>query len=397
MRFILNPIGAGCLTFRDALRTVRDKPVAPMPNKSNNTPSSGPRRSPAGGSSGDAMLRIGATIELPAVLQSLGARPAKLLAEVGLELALFDNPDNLLSYSARGRLLEHCVARTGCQHLGLLVGQRGGLQSLGLVGSLVKYSPDVGTALRSLVRFFHLHTRGAKATLTVDGQLAYFGYQFEQPGTKGTDQVGDGALAVMLNIMQSLCGPGWKPSQVTLAHRKPAKVEPFRQFFRAPLLFDAEQNALVFLAEWLTYRLPVDDPELRRQLTEQIRAIEAHHRDSFPEQVRSVLRTALLTDRADADHVASLFSIHRRTLNRRLNEDGISFKDLVEEQRYEIARQTLLDTDLQVGDVAALLGYADASAFTRAFRRWSGAAPAEWRSGARRGLHRKASGRAVGR
>jgi AraC-like DNA-binding protein len=112
----------------------------------------------------------------------------------------------------------------------------------------------------------------------------------------------------------------------------------------------------------------------------QIRAIEVHHRDSFPDQVRSVLRTALLTDRADADHVASLFSIHRRTLNRRLNEDGISFKDLVEEERFEIARQTLLSSDLQVGDVAALLGYADASAFTRAFRRWSGAAPAEWRA-----------------
>jgi AraC-like DNA-binding protein len=335
------------------------------------------------------MLRIGATMGLPAVLRGLGVDPAPLLAEVGLELSLFDNPDNLLSFSARGRLLQHCVARTGCAHLGLLVGQRSGLQSLGLAGSLVKYSPDLETALRSLVRFFRHHTRGARATLTLDGQLAYFGYRIDQPRTAGMDQVGDGALAVMLNIMQSLCGPGWKPSQVTFAHRKPDNVEPFRQFFRAPLLFDAEQNALVFLADWLTYRLPGDDPELRRQLTTQIKAIEARHQDLFPEQVRSVLRAALLTERADADHIASLFSIHRRTLNRRLNEDGISFKDLVEEQRYEIARQTLLDTDLQVGDVAALLGYSEASAFTRAFRRWSGAAPAEWRSEARRGKRRR--------
>ena len=346
-----------------------------MTFKSINAASSRLRR----GAVGDAMLRIGATIGLPAVLRGLGARPEQLLAEVGLELSLFDNPDNLLSYSARGRLLEHCVASTGCEHLGLLVGERASLQSLGLVGSLVKYSPDVRTALRSLVRFFHLHTRGAQATLTVDGQLAYFAYQIDQPGTKGADQVGDGALAVMLNIMQSLCGPGWKPSQVTFAHRRPENVEPFRQLFRAPLLFDAEQYALVFLAEWLTYRMPVDDPELRRQLMDQINIIEAHHRDSFPEQVRSVLRTALLTGCADADHIASLFSIHRRTLNRRLNADGISFRDLVEQERYEVARQTLIDTGLQVAEVAALLGYADASAFTRAFRRWSGIAPAEWR------------------
>ena len=135
----------------------------------------------------------------------------------------------------------------------------------------------------------------------------------------------------------------------------------------------------MFLADWLNYRLAGDDPELRRQLKAQIRP-QARHRDSFLEQVRTVLRTALLTDRADADHIASLFSIHRRTLNRRLNEYGISFMDLVEEQCYEVARRTLQDTDLQVADVAALLGYADASAFTRAFRRWSGATPAEWRS-----------------
>lgn len=368
-----------------------------MPIKSNKRPSPARRVNAARRAAGDTMVRIGATMGLPAALQSLGANPAKLLSEVGIDLSLFDSPDNLLSFFARGRLLEHCVARTGCQHLGLLVGQRGSLQSLGLAGSLVKYSPDVGTALRSLVRFFHHQTRGANATLAVDGQLAYFGYEVRQSGNPGTAQVVDGALAVMLNIMQSLCGPGWQPSQVTFAHRRPDDVEPFRRFFRAPLLFDAEQNALVFLADWLTYRLPTDDPELRRQLTEQIEVIATHHRDSFPDQVRSVLRTALLTDRADADHIASLFSIHRRTLNRRLNEDGISFKDLVEEERYEIARQALLDTDLQVGDVAAMLGYADASAFTRAFRRWSGAAPAEWRSDARRGSHRKVSGRAAGR
>jgi AraC-like DNA-binding protein len=69
----------------------------------------------------------------------------------------------------------------------------------------------------------------------------------------------------------------------------------------------------------------------------------------------------------------------------------------VVEERYEIARQLLLDTDLQVGDVAALLDYADASAFTRAFRRWSGAAPAAWRSDVRRGSRRKVAGRVVGR
>ena len=149
----------------------------------------------------------------------------------------------------------------------------------------------------------------------------------------GSGYIGDGAVAIMVNIMRELCGPEWTPSQVMFAHRKPDNVEPFRRFFRSPLRFDAEQNAIVFLADWLSLRLPDVSPELRRLLKDQISLIEARHRNDFPEQVRIVLRTALLTDRTSAEDIAAVFSIQSRTLNRRLSEFGLSFRDLVEQQR----------------------------------------------------------------
>ena len=317
---------------------------------------------------------------IPAVLRSLGADPAKVLAEVGFDLKLFDNPDNQVSYAARGHLIAHCVARTGCQHFGLLVGEQGGLHSLGLVGLLVKYSPDVGTALRSLAHYLHRHVRGAATTLAVDGDSAVLSYEIHQPWAEATDQTGDGAVATMFNIMRALCGPEWKPAEVCFAHRKPEDLGPFRKFFRAPLVFDAEHNSLVFSADWLDRRLPESDPQLRRLLQKQIGALEARHGDDFPEHVRSVLRTALVTGHARADQVATLFSMHARTLNRRLNAFGIGFRELVDEGRFEIARQTLEDSAMPVSQIAAMLDYADASAFTRAFRRWSGATPARWRA-----------------
>lgn len=317
---------------------------------------------------------------LPAVLRSLGANPAELLAEAGFEASLFDDPDNLMSYAARGRLVSHCVARTGCLHLGLLIGQRGSLMSLGLVGLLVKYSPDVGTALRSLVRYLHLHVRGAATTLTVDGTLAMLGYEIHEPQVEANDQVGDGALAMMFNIIRTLCGPDWKPVEVRFAHRSPTDVGPFRRCFRAPLRFDAEGYLLVFSAEWLNHRLPETDPQLRRLLQKQIDAIDLRYRDDFREQVRSVLRRVLVTGQASADQVAALFSMHSRTLNRRLNEFGTTFQKLVDEGRFEIARQLLQDSSMEVSQIAVSLDYADASAFTRAFRRWSGTTPARWRT-----------------
>ena len=326
------------------------------------------------------MLRIGTTMALPAVLRSLGVNPAEMLAEAGFDIGLFDDPDNLISYTARGRLMAHCVARTGCHHLGLLVGQQNALHSLGLVGSLVKYSPDVGTALRNLVRYLHLRIRGAVPTLTAGGGAAIFGYHQYQSGSPAADQVADGAVAFMHNILRDLCGSGWKPAEVWFAHREPENVEPFREFFHVLPRFDAEQNALVFSSSWLRRPLSVADANLQRLLQKQMNAVEVRHSDDFPEQVRSVLRASLVTRNAGADDIAALFSMHARTFHRRLNACGTGFRQILDEIRFEIARETLENSALAIDETAALLKYADARSFIRAFRRWSGTTPAKWRA-----------------
>jgi AraC-like DNA-binding protein len=328
-------------------------------------------------------VRLGLIAALPAVLASLGASPVEVLRDVGLELSLFDNPDSRISYLARGRLLAHCVQRTGCAHFGLLVGQRASLRSFGLIGLLARSSQDAGGALRSLVRHFHYQARGAVLALEVDGDLAVLSYESYQPRAAATDQVGDGAVAIAFNILHELCGPDWTPIELRLAHRKPADVAPFRRFFNAPLRFDAEQYAVVFSATWLARALPGTDPDLRSLLQEQINKLEQQHEDDFAAQVRSMLRHALVTGHAGADQIAALFSVDRRTLNRRLNAQGIGFQQIVDEVSLEIARQMLSDSAMDIVQVADLLGYANASAFTRAFRRWSGETPAAWREQAK--------------
>jgi len=324
-------------------------------------------------------LRIGATIGLPEVLRSLGADPDEVLPEVGIDLELFDNPNNLISFQARGRLMAHCADRTNCPHFGLLVGQQAGLNSLGFVGLLAKYSPDVGSALRSIVRYMHLHVRGALTTLGEDSDLAVMEYQIYQTAALGNDQVGEGAVAVAFNIVRELCGSEWKPVEVRFAHRKPGDETPYRRFFQAPLLFDTEQYAVAFSPAWLNHNLPETNPELLKVLQNEIDKLEVRREDSFLEQVRSLLRTTLVTGHSSADQIAELFSMHRRTLNRRLNAVGTNFREVGDEIRFEIARQLLEDSSMEIIQIASLLGYSNASAFTRAFRRWSSTTPASWR------------------
>jgi AraC-like DNA-binding protein len=333
----------------------------------------------------DPMIRVGVIAALPAVIRSLGHDPSQVLQAAGFDAALLEDPNNRISFATRSRLIGRCATLTGCPHFGLLLGAQGGLQSLGLVGLLAEYSPDVGSALRNLVRFFHHHLRGASIDVVVDGELAMFDYTIYQPGTEATDQVGAGAMAGAVNIMRALCGADWNPREVMLAHRRPKDATPYRRVFRAPIRFDAEQNALVFQASLLSHPLTDREPTILRLLQERIHALDAQLHEEFPEQVRRVLRVALLTDRNHIEDVAALFSIQPRTLNRRLEAFGLSFQALVDEGRYEIARQALLDTDMNVGHVTALLGYAETSSFVRAFQRWSGRTPGEWRAEQRAG------------
>jgi AraC-like DNA-binding protein len=276
-------------------------------------------------------------------------------------------------------MLEHCATRTGCPHFGLLVGQQAGLGAFGLVGLLVKYSPDVESALHSLSRFMHLHVRGAVVNLSTDSDLAVLEYQIYQPRARGNDQVGAGAVAVAYNILRELCGEDWKPAEVRFAHRRPLDISPFANFFQASLHFDAGQYAVAFSNTWLNRPSPGSSPELLRILQREINKLEIRQEASFLDQLRGLLRTTLSTGHSSADQVAELFSMNRRTLNRHLNAFGTNFREVADEIRFEIARQFLEDSAMDISQIALFLGYSNASAFTRAFRRWSSLTPSNWR------------------
>ena len=326
-----------------------------------------------------ATLRAGGVTEIAAVLEEFGVDAVEVFTDAGIDPELIGDPDNLISYSARDRLFKESVSRTGCQHFGLLVGQRMNLKALGLVGLLMKTSRDAGAALNSLVKFLHLHSQGAVMELSVDDKLAMLTYDAFEPGLEATEQTGYGAVAMMLNAMRTLCGRDFKPIEASFAHRRPADIEPFRKFFKVPLYFDTEHYGLVFSRDWLDVRPATADDELRQLLQKQVDALRVKHGLSFPLQVRSVLHSALLAGNCSEKKIATLFSIRSHTLRRRLESFGTSFHELVDECRFEIAREMLRNTSLSVGQISSSLGYSRASSFIRAFRRWADTTPSQWR------------------
>ncbi len=337
----------------------------------------------------EASQRVGLLAELPVLLRELGTAPAEVMAGVGLDANGLDSLENRIPFVAMGRLLHDCAVRTGCPHFALLVGQRTRLSHLGLPGQLARHSPDVGAAIRTFAVYQHLNSQGMATFLLEKDGVATLGPVVYQRGAEHVDQIYDANVAAMLSIMRELCGAHWRPERVLFSHSKPTDAGLYRRAFQAPCQFDAERTALLFPASVLDHRLAGADPEQFRILEAQ-----AHARDDLGVvfRLRRSLRILLLAQGVSGDQVARLLLMHRRTLNRRLRAEGTTFQELLDEVRFEAACQFLDTGRIPITAIAAALGYAETSAFSRAFRRWSGATPVQRRRGSqtdpRRVAHR---------
>jgi AraC-like DNA-binding protein len=335
---------------------------------------------------GEGFIRIGPIRPIPDMLREMGQDVEAILEEAGVDLKLFDEPDHVVPYAVVGRLLSLCAERARCPHFGLLLGARRGLASLGLVGMIVREAPDVRSALRDLVTFLPLHDRGAVPALEVEADgvtLSYAAYAGHQPGG---EHVSDGAAAMGFNIMRELCGPAWAPTEIYLPRAKPADTSHHTKFFKAPVRFGADRVAIAFDVRWLDRRVERSDPELRGILLRQLERLRSSADLGLKDDIRSVVRTLVVDGDCSAKRVAKLLAVSERTLNRRLAQKGASFRGVVEEARFEVAQHMLADGSVPLSEIAAGLGYSEASAFSRAFRRWSGMSPVQWRKAPFHGL-----------
>jgi AraC-like DNA-binding protein len=324
-------------------------------------------------------VRIGPIMAVPSVLAELGVVPEPLLAELDLDLATFTDPEHRVPYRTVARLFDRCVEATSCQYFGLLVGSRAGLSSLGVVGYLASSAPNVGTALEILRHVNSVADAGGTVTLDCMEKIVSLGYDVVEPGLERTGQLAAAAIAIGFNILRALCGPQWQPHDVQFSFAAPRSLASFRKVFSLTPRFDQERCAIAFPARWLANPPPGADPILHRMMKERIDELLAGDADDVVGRVRRLLRATVTTRRSSIDDAASTLRISTRTLKRRLAAAGTSFQQLRDEAQFEVARQLLRNTTIPAGQIAAIVGYSESSAFNRAFRRWAGVPPAEWR------------------
>jgi AraC-like DNA-binding protein len=326
------------------------------------------------------LTRVGGATSIPSILAGLGVAPERVLDRAAVTTELLADADGYLPFMTLTRLLHEGAVAAEHEEFGLLVGQAATEPFFGYLGLLVQNSDTVGNALANFVRYFHVHDMRGIPTLEISQDVVSLGYTVLEGRMPGVAEVIDATLATSFALMRHICGDGFELIEVALPRPRPRNVRAYNGFFGVPVRFGAEHALVTFSTRWLAEPVRDASPLIRRLVEAHIEALGAERAGSFEVQLRRLLWTLVLAQKCSLKTVGQLFHLQPRTLNRRLEREEINFRALADQARHDVARHLLGETSLAITQVAAMLGYSEASAFSRAFRRWSGEAPTAWRS-----------------
>ncbi len=311
-------------------------------------------------------------------LRAAKADVATVLSRLGVSDAEPLDSDTRISHALAFDLFEAAVEVTGDQAFGLHAAEQLRPGTLGTVDYLVRCSPTLGEALLRARRYQRL-IQDADLCLEACAGRASQRYALSG-GLPLPRPAAECVLAGAVVWARQLTGRALNPLEVRFAHKRPRDTTEQERLFQARLRFGTGENAVVFPAAVLDMPLVHADIALMRILEHHAQELLARLPavDSLRSRVRGLLAAELQRGKGRLDHIGALLHMSARTLRRRLRDEGTSASEVLDEMRRDLA-VGYLRQDVSVGEIAFTLGFSDGSAFHKAFRRWTGQSPAQYR------------------
>jgi AraC-like DNA-binding protein len=279
-------------------------------------------------------------------------------------------------------LLEDVAAVAGIDDLGLQVGARYHPADWGAYGYLFLNSPTVLQALKSWVRVTREEQQGAHAQLRLSDEGIRLEYAVLEPARLRRRQDAEMTLAVLMQAVRVVAGTATVPLAVHFEHARPRNAAPLRQFFRAPLHFGMGVNAIVLDRRLAAAAVPNADNRLLSVISQFIgSARAAKGATGMAQLVELAMRPMLASGEPSLAAVGRQLGMSARTVQRRLSDLGLTFAECLTRVRLEVAEELLREPDLEIKEVAFLLGYSGSPALCKAFSRWTGMTPQAFRRG----------------
>ncbi|MDY7063779.1 putative HTH-type transcriptional regulator [Pseudomonas extremaustralis] len=317
-------------------------------------------------------------------LDALGLDSAALCKQAGLDPQLMDDPNARYPLSATSRLWALAVQVSGDPAIGLRVSRFVSPTTFHALGYALVASGSLREVFERIVRYHPVVSDALKLELSREGERYRFRL-LQPPGSPAPAlEAIDAFAAIYVRTCRNRLGRDYAPLAVYLRRPEPVDPTPWHTVFRAPLFFGAEEDRLEFAARDFDSHLDDANPELAEHNETVLKRTLAQLQPlTWERKVRAAIEAQLPDGEPSAERIAQTLHLSVRSLQRHLADEGCRFDALLNDCRQNLALQHLRDPQCSLAEISHLLGFADTSSFNRAFKRWTGMTPGQFREGLR--------------
>ena len=327
------------------------------------------------------------TIQAKAVEKIVRAAAARGVSARALHEAVdlhptgLDDPDRRIPFAQLVALYEEAARLTDDDAFGLHVGETVDPKAFDVLGYSVINSSTLGEAIDRAVRYDSIWTNGSYFSIDKGSPLTKIVYIYVDDSITERRHDAEMTFAALASLSRNVTNHDLSPTKVTFQHDRPRDTTEHSRIFNCPVEFSAQANQYFVESSALSLPIVKADPGLCAVLDRHAQAlIDKYPRnDTLVERVRTLIKDELSGGNASIERIADTLSMSSRTLQRKLREHGTSHQELLDQMRKDLAMRYLQEREMAICEVAYLLGFSESSALHRAFKRWTGQTPNEFR------------------
>jgi AraC-like DNA-binding protein len=305
-----------------------------------------------------------------------------LLNKAELKLEDINNPDTFIDRSIFSKLLHVSYNLLKDEHLGLHLGEHFQFNALGIVGYLVENAATGKEVFLKLSKFNSLIGEGIAPTLDFRQDSFLVKYNVIEPIDNFFDQQCLNSILVkVITGVRIIVNKNQNPKNIFFSAKKPDDISEYQRIFQCPIHFNSDFTGIELDNSILEFKVVTADSEIHEYLEQKaLKILNSEKRTSFIYEVKRLVMTKFPKANVNIDQVASEFAMSVRTFQRKLKDENHSFKTLVDQIRKDVAIDHIKSGVHNISQIAYLMGFSEASAFNRSFKRWTGFSPKLYRS-----------------
>lgn len=323
------------------------------------------------------------TITVRMVLQaceSAGVNTEELLKLAEIDRETVDDPDGEVTFNQMRAFWQNAFRLSNDAFLGMNAARQVKIGDYKCIDYLTLNAATIGDSIENFCRFMILVN-------------TWIGWEFEKEADRVIVRMVPNAgvipphsyefvLSMYVKRVRETTTEDWAPSLVRFPFPAPPDLQPHQDYFNTLIEYDAPAGELIFSKESWSQPLPNADAQLLKVMDEHAKHLLSQRvlPDDFVGQVRREIIRELHGGLASRDTIAKNLNMSPRTLQRRLEDNGVAFAELMDDVRAELAKNKLQGSDLSLAEIGFLLGFSEQSSFNRAFKRWTGKTPKEYRT-----------------